>query len=203
MGNLIAYKNTKNWPNGNFHLLKAIVLASCVMSAPPLVSRDRSKLEEFNIKGEPSEADWVYFLKMPPKEREALWSYNAKQHYHLKDWSWGWRLGWVRVCNKEKSPFCFERLREALKDRALVVRAEAATKIGESYEGSGDARVLTLLESAYKDARNQRNGKPMYVQQRILEAIHRVSGTDADNLGRRLAKSDPGNLKYWNQISRF
>lgn len=171
--------------------------------AAPARAKDNPQvpLEGFNIAAEPSRADWRYFVRSPEPNREKLWAYHVTQGKHLKDWSWGWRLGWVRVCGASHRPLCVEILREALGDKAVVVRAEAATRMGRLYEGSGDEAVVTLLAQAYRNSRNLRHGRPLFVQSRILFAIHQIGGDAALATGRALADAHPEARGYWAKLT--
>ena len=91
-------------------------------------------------------------------------------------------------------------MRQALSDKALVVRAEAATRIGRRYDGSGDAKIVELLTGAYKHHGNSRNGKPLFVQNRILYALHQVGGKDALAEGKSLAGLHPETKSYWTRL---
>jgi hypothetical protein len=89
----------------------------------------------------------------------------------------------------------------ALHDQALVVRAEAATRIGRKFEATQNRAVIDLLAGSYRQPRNTRHGKPLFIQQRILFAIHRIGGSEAEKMGLRLAESHPVSLAYWNKLT--
>jgi hypothetical protein len=179
-----------------------VALALSLPAAAALGGNALKSLEGFDIKREPSRADWRYFIRAPDASREQLWAYHTANGRHLKDWAWGWRLGWVRVCAESSRPICGEVLDQALFDRALVVRAEAATRLGRRYSGSGDQAVVARLVSAYRDARNLRHGKPMFVQDRIMFALHEVGGDAAQAAAASLTASDPVARRYWSRLEQ-
>lgn len=160
-------------------------------------------LEPLDIRKEPKQADWRYFLKAPEIEREKLWAYHAGKGLNLGQWAWGWRLGWVRACDKSARPYCQDVLRQALFDDALVVRADAATRIGRLYEGSANGDVARLLAKAYRNPKNLRRGKPLFVQPRILFAMRRIGGDEALKLGETLAARHPESKGYWAKLAEI
>lgn len=159
--------------------------------------------DKFAIEKAPSDVDWRYFRQMLPASRAKLWQDSHKRGKALKDWAWGWRLGWVQVCIDDPAAYCRQIIKDALTDKALVVRAEAATQIGRKYEGSGDSNMLAALTAAYADTRNLRRGKPMYVQKRILYAIKQIGGKSALNTGKRLAQGNAQTDNYWTKLNHL
>jgi len=151
----------------------------------------------------PDEADWRYFHLLPESERRRLWTLQSKAGKQLKDWSWGWRLGWIRSCANVEEDYCNEIMRQGLRDRALVVRAEAATQLGRSFAGSRDPEIVELLQQAYLHRGNLRRGKPLYVQERILFALKQVGGRKAVATGSRLAGKHPEAKDYWKKLNRM
>jgi hypothetical protein len=178
----------------------ALLTAGVAPAAAPSRSAARRTVEGFDIAKEPTPSDWRFFIKAKEASREKLWTYNTRRGKQLGDWAWGWRLGWVRVCAQSDRPYCAAVLEAALVDKALVVRAEAATRIGRRFEGTGDAHAAALLESAFADRRNVRGGKPMFVQARILFALHGIGGEAPRAAGRRLAASHPTLTAYWAKL---
>lgn len=157
-------------------------------------------VEGFDIMAEPTPSDWSHFIKSPEPRRMKLWDYQVKRGKRLKDWSWGWRLGWVRTCRLSHQVYCAEILRQALFDKALVVRAEAATQLGRRHEGSRDANTIRLLTKAFADPRNLRGGKPLFVQNRILFSLRQIGGNDAMASGRALATQHRESMVYWARL---
>lgn len=167
------------------------------------VTAKPAKVPVFSIEISPSGEDWRYFHQMLPASRAELWQDHKNNKKTLKDWSWGWRLGWVQSCIKDKAPYCNAIIRDALKDKALVVRAEAATQIGRAYEGTGNPAMIRALTDAYNNTRNLRRGKPMYVQRRILYAIKQIGGGQASATGLRLASENAATNDYWKKLNRL
>ena len=160
----------------------------------------RATLEPLDISKEPTPADWRYFIKAAEGERERLWTYHTARGTQLGQWAWGWRLGWVRACGQSARAYCLEVLRQGLFDKALVVRAETATRIGRRFEGTGSPEAVDWLVKAYGNPRNLRRGKPLFVQPRILFAIRRVGGAAALAAGERLASVHPDAKAYWARL---
>jgi hypothetical protein len=179
--------------------------AAGLLASPPASATAPRKLPgvlgNFDIKAEPAPADWRYFLKAPERERELLWSRQSQRGMKLGHWSWGWRLGWVRACGTSEQAYCGQILRTALFDRALVVRAEAATRLGRRYAGSGDADVVRLLAKAYALGRNVRRGQPLFVHMRILFALRDIGGDDALATGEKLAAAHEATAAYWEKLN--
>lgn len=162
--------------------------------------KDLKSLSSFDIGAEPSKSDWRYFIRAPERVREDLWLRKARAGKRLAQWSWGWRLGWVRVCGGSERAFCAEILQEALLDKALVVRAEAATRIGSRFAGSADARVVGLLEQAFRNKHNLRGGRPLFVQQRILYALHQIGDEGQRERATALAATHKDTQAYWRRL---
>jgi hypothetical protein len=157
-------------------------------------------LEAFRWDQEPKKADWRYFMKASDGERKKLWEYHEKAGHKLGQWAWGWRLGWVRACGESKEAYCEKLLQAALFDKALVVRAEAATRFGRRYDGTKNAGIVSLLADAFRNKENVRNGAPLFVDERILFALHQVGGEQALKAGTRLAAQYPATAAYWKKL---
>jgi len=147
--------------------------------------------------------NWVYFHGLSGDGRAGIWNRTDKPLHQLKNWHWSWRLGWVQSCTYDNQDYCGSVLRQALTDKALVVRAEAATRLGQRYEGSKDMHAINWLEAAYQNPKNLRNTKPLFVQRRILYALKQIDGEAALNSGQRLAQSHVTTTDYWQKINRF
>jgi len=134
--------------------------------------------------------------------RKNLWDMQASRGIKLGSWSWGWRLGWMRACGASKSRWCLDILKDGLKDDALLVRAEAAKRLGERFRGTRNDRIVVLLEEASADARNIRNGKPLIVHERIMYALNEIGGSNALQAGTRVASGHASSMLYWNKLNR-
>jgi len=187
-----------------FHILPVILVtilfcSEIYGSSPWLTKHHR---HELNITSQPSPADWQRFHKLSESERHELWSYYRQLGHDLKDWSWEWRLGWIRRCSESNEAFCQDILEAGLQDPALLVRGETASAFGRRYAGSRNRQILELLASAFKDKRNYRHNEPLIVPARILYAIHLIGGSHAERLGKNLASDHPENTAYWRKIAR-
>lgn len=181
-------------PTGRWVL---VLLAGLLLAA----GRPNPKnLEQFRWDQEPHGSDWRYFIKASEGDRQKLWDYHTKAGHAFGQWSWGWRLGWVRSCAASKAEFCGKIMRAALTDKALVVRAEAATRLGRRYDGTADGTVVALLADAYRNEKNTRNGAPLFVQERILFALHQIGGQQAEKAGARLAATHKQTAVYWKKL---
>lgn len=185
---------------GNSVAPAAVYATTSTKSSPE--AKRRTYVEGFDVRRPPAPADWRFFLKAPPATRAQLWAYHSQRGTTLGQWAWGWRLGWVRACGGSNEAYCSDVLRAALFDKALVVRSEAATHIGRRHEATGDTAALELLAKAYVDPRNMRGGRPIFVQERILFAIHRVGGDTALKRGATLAGQHPQLAAYWSRLGR-
>ncbi len=143
----------------------------------------------FDYTKEPSTEDWRYFLKLEDYAQEKLWNSFIKKGVKLSDWSWAWRLGWIRACQLNKKDFCQQILVQSLADRAAVVRGEGATVLGRLYEKSERKDLIKHLEKSGLDSRNFRNGKPLFVQKRIIFAIVGIGGVEALGSAAKIAKT--------------
>jgi hypothetical protein len=159
---------------------------------------------EFEPKSAPAKAEWRHFHKMSDAQLTKLWSYQTgRGNKSLADWSWQWRMGWLQRCGAQTmGTICQSILLTGLKDEAMVVRAEAATRIGERFAGKSNPALIDALAAAYRDKRNTRNGSPLFVCDRILEALRKIGGKRASKVAARLAKTYPETSVYWSKISR-
>ena len=172
----------------------ALLLAEAASAAP----------KEFASATAPTKSEWQYFHKMTGTKLTELWNFQAKRGSNtVGSWAWQWRLGWVKQCTIHSMPqICPQILKEALKDDAMVVRAEAATALGKMNRGKPNEQVIRELADAYRDTRNMRNGTPLFVCDRILEALHNIGGQTSLTTASRLAKRHPATSKYWSLLSR-
>ena len=171
-------------------------------AAAMLPARQSRSVESFNISAEPTKTDWQYFLDADPHFRSSLWQYQNQRGKDLKDWSWQWRLGWVRACTDSNEHYCAKIFTAALSDKAVVVRADAATRLGRRFEGTGNTWATNALVQAYQNPKNSRHGSPLYVQQRILFSLKQIGGSKANAAGGRIARAHPGSAAYWEKIHR-
>lgn len=184
------------------------VILSCMAFASPclaarLTSNQLKVIEEFEVSKEPATRDWRAFHKADPVFRKELWAYHQKRKVDFKTWSWGWRLGWVRSCATTPTGYCQQILESALFDKAVVVRAETATQLGRIFENSKNAKFSSLLIKAFNNPRNYRHKKPLFVQQRILFALHQIGNSDAVSETKKISEQHPELASYWSRIAKF
>jgi hypothetical protein len=161
---------------------------------------DTHKLVLFDHKKEPSPQDWRYFLKLSTQSQELLWRSFVKKGVNLRDWSWAWRLGWIRACTGNQNKFCEQIFNDGLQDRALVVRAEAITALGRNYEKTEREEIVRKIALAAADKRNFRNKRPMYISQRAIFSLHNVGGEKALKEASKIARTDPVLEVYFKKI---
>lgn len=185
------------------HVILSMMAFSFQVSAASLTSNQLKVIQEFEVSKEPATRDWRSFHKAAPEFRKELWNYHQKRKVGFKSWSWGWRLGWVRSCANTPEGYCEQILEAALADNAVVVRAETATQLGRIFENSKNQKFSSLLINAFKNPKNYRNKKPLFVQQRILFALHQIGNEDAIAETKKISGSHPELASYWTRISKF
>lgn len=156
----------------------------------------------FDISQTPTQKEWQTFFRSDTSFKENLWHYHLKQGKNLEDWSWSWRMAWVKSCHNNESQLCKVILSKALIDKAAVVRAESATILGNNYRGKENNIIIKLLANAYSLEANMRNQKPLFVQKRILYAITQIGGVSSKNLGAKLSQNHAINHEYWQKITK-
>ena len=182
---------TKNWNYCLFFLSLAASL--CTQS---LAARGR-----WNWEASPLPAQWKEFQNLSPSQRSSLWKETARSHQTFETMAWEWRLAWVQTCGASSEAWCSSILQQALFDKALVVRAETAVRLGERFAGTGHKPALRILSTAYAIQQNSRAEKPLYVQYRILHAIRQIGGAGGLELGERLAQNSQQTSRYWQLLS--
>ena len=163
----------------------------------PFTAMGSMKDLDFDHKIPPSKKTWQYFFKMPKQARGALWLNKKARGVKLKDWSWEWRLAWVRLCSESQNPHCLSILEDAIADPALVVRAEAVRALGLRYRGTANSDALAGLAKEFKNPKNKRRKKPLFIHFRILKAIKDIGGKESKILGTHLASSFAKTDSYW------
>jgi hypothetical protein len=177
-------------------LLGALGISTVSDSAFGAKKRPNST-EPIDIAKEPSQKDWKRFINSSETRRLKFWSYFAKRGKGFRDWNWAWRVGWVRSCTLSRKKYCAQILSYGLFDKAMVVRSEAAQRVGQRYENTKDPLAIKLLTKAYRNKANSRGGKPLFVQKRILYALRQIGGDPARTAAATLAKDHPESQRYW------
>ena len=182
-------------------LVKGLVLGLAFTST---LANATSEHQAFDQKIPPTKAEWQHFHKMSDSEAIKFWKFQADRGVkRLRDWSWQWRMGWINRCSAGlKDSVCKGILLDGLLDNAMVIRAEAATSIGKRFAGKANSELLVALQNAYVDPRNSRNGNPLFVYERILEALNNLGDERAVKIATRLADSHDDTKAYWGNISK-
>lgn len=158
----------------------------------------------FDVRRPPATADWKYFHSIKASERSQIWNELTKTS-DLAEWHWGWRLGWIRSCQKDlnrdpKSNFyCFKVLAQACFDEALVVRAEAVSSIGRLYANTDSPKVIDLLTESYRQSGKRKGNHHLSEAKRVLKALYNL-GENGKKAGKDLAQTDDKTLSYWNKL---
>jgi hypothetical protein len=160
--------------------------------------------EPFSPMAAPSTAEWQHFHQMTENKKIELWRFQSGRGVTLAQWAWQWRIGWVRQCERPESlaTLCPGLLSAALQDKAVVVRAEAATVIGRRFEKHPNKQIVEELRTAFHDPRNRRGGEPLFVCDRILEALRSIGGRHSIDTATKLAQTMPATKAYWNKLNR-
>jgi hypothetical protein len=149
----------------------------------------------------PTQAEWRQFQASSLSTLKDHWNREKSKPGFFTDWSWQWKLAWLKKCaGLGEGEFCREVILTGLRDKALVVRAEAATIMGQRFEGSGDQALIAELSMSFKNPRNLRQNRPLFIQYRILFAIHQIGGSEAEKRGQELASSHPQTMNYWQKL---
>jgi len=85
----------------------------------------------------------------------------------------------------------------------MVVRAEVVDLLAKRDAGTKNLQSIQALEKAFLNKWNYRNGKPMFIQQRILFAMQKIGGTIAIKRAGALANRDEYSKAYWQKIQRL
>ncbi len=181
----------KNWNYCLFFLALSTSLSSETLTAKA----------SWNWSASPQASEWKEFQKLSYKSRSSLWKEINRSPLAFEKMAWEWRLAWVQTCGVSVEAWCSRLMQESLFDKALVVRAETAVRLGERFAGTGHKTVLRILSTAYAVQQNSRSTKPLYVQYRILHAIKQIGGPGGLALGERLAANSPQTSRYWQLLS--
>jgi hypothetical protein len=173
------------------------------LNTPTLANNPLGKENlSLQIQKAPSMQDWQFFHRQSDSWRQELWLRHQKLGYKLHDWTWEWRLGWIKACTNIDKKWCSELIDSGLKDKAAVVRGQAAQALGRGYRSKEDLNILKTLVNAAKDERNFRNSQPLFVQMQILYAIKLLGGKDALESGEKIAAQHPSTQSYWQKLTK-
>ncbi len=159
--------------------------------------------KSFSMKKEPKALDWKNFFESSDISKKQMWNKLVKKQQNFKELHWSWRMAWVKSCTFSNENYCLSLLKEALiKDKALVVRAEAASRIGDRFEKSANKDAVDLLQLSFKNGSNTRNNKPLFIQTRILDSIYRIGGKHGLVIATKLAETSDETKDYWKKRSK-
>ncbi len=161
----------------------SILLICCVYSSIILA---QNKL--LDPSQNPSKQDWLFLVNASPEVLEKLWREPKKPV--LTSWHWKWRLGFLQACSKKALDNCQEIIEQGLRDKAAVVRGQAALTLAE-VSLPADAKNLTLLKEVAASSQNYRNGKPLFVLYHILDAIKRIGGPASVTILKEMSIKNP------------
>ncbi len=97
---------------------------------------------------------------------------------------------------------CTGIIREGLQDKALLVRAEAATELGRQYQAKPDPQVIEELKRTAENPANLRNGTPLIVHKRVLAALYYLGGESAMATADIIANTHPDSLQFWQSLKK-
>lgn len=175
--------------------------------ATSMRQEDDSK-DQLDPRTPPTSTEWIRFMHLDLEESARLWNDHSYKGFTFPKWHWKWRLGWIRVCREaslgDSNPLksiCPTILEQAFQDRALVVRAEAVSALGQIHDGTGDARISQKLLKATSDPKNKRKNAPVMVQRRALYAIKKIGHPDFIKAAAAVANRDPALKAYWQKLN--
>ena len=191
-----------------FLAVQALPFAPLRAAVPPIPYPSAAKAEVptalLDPRKAPGKREWSRFMDLSRDEAEALWNDQSHKGTRLADWDWKWRLGWIKLCaakSLNQPQFCNSVLEAGLEDKALVVRAESASAIGQSNEGSMDPVASRKLIAMLEDPRNRRGKTPVMVQKRALYALLKIGHADFTRQAAAIAAKDPALKAYWAKLS--
>lgn len=186
-----------------FYLMVALgIFVPTRLKAHPPNLKEKFNSQSFSIRQPASKEDWLFFMQSEQNWRKSLWKFFSKRNHQLKDWSWTWRLAWIRVCEHDEDQWCSRIMYQGLFDRALIVRAKTANSWGRRFYGTKNKKAGKILEKAFHLSENNRKGKPMFVKNRILFALKNIGGNSNQILGKQLASSRAETQSYWNNLQK-
>lgn len=191
---------------------KLLLISGCyfLTAESQLYAREEQNVNPVSLKSELMPVDkeanpkeWKVFHGLSPKQRENVWKYHQKKGRSLEHWHWTWRIAWIRHCSQSQKSYCSRILNQGLRDKAAVVRAETANRLGDRFANSGRTHeaVIKALSSAYKITGNNRKGTPLFVRYRILSALHKIMGSEGQELIRHLASEHKLTSEYYAKLT--
>lgn len=167
-----------------------------ILSIPFLLSSSGfAKSYLFNPLNQPNAQDWRVFRNATPTEQQAIYKSFEAQGFHFENWHWAWRVGFLQTCHLDGALSCLTLISKGLNDKAVVVRAEAATRLAQVASPS-DSQALALLTKAYQNKNNWRAGQPLFIQFRILDAIRKFDDPTVSVILKRFANDHPVIANY-------
>ena len=127
-----------------------------------------SKLPSFS--SSPSVSEWRSFQAMKSNDYKVLWDSLHAIDRGYETWSWEWKLGWLRTCQRPDE-YCDDLVANALQDRAAVIRLNAAKKAGAVYFQTGKPRLKQILQKELGLNRNIKLKKSFPVLAAIKQSL--------------------------------
>ena len=183
--------------------LRILAVLSYVFIFTDILNARSESWRNFSMQKEPKALDWKNFFDSSERDKKLMWNKLVKRNKNFAKLHWSWRMAWVKSCTFSNEQYCRGVLRQALlKDKALVVRAEAVARIGDRFENSSDKDAIDLLGISFRNQSNSRNNKPLFIQTRILDSIYRIGGKHGLVLAGELAETNELTRDYWKKRSR-
>ena len=167
-------------------------------------SLEQISLEDLslNLKKAPSNEEWRFFLNTSSKWKESVWKKLRQENNKFSQWTWGWKLAWLRSCIKKKLSYCQKIVNWSINDPALVIRSMAVNILGQNYARSNHQEVIDILSREYLKKRNLNNNKPTFIHKRILWALQNIGGEQSLKEALHLSNKYKSTQTYWSYLSK-
>ena len=170
----------------NLGMRVQIILKACLVLTVSLVAAEAVAL---SYRHKLNKSEWQYFLRKDKDFQRNFWQEHKKRQINFRDWSWSWRILWLKSCGLSKEPHCIEVLAQGFRDEAMVVRAEAISQLGMRFRGSSNGDILAQLHAAFMEERNFRHQEVMFIHHNILRAMAMIGGERSEAMRKALSKN--------------
>jgi hypothetical protein len=157
---------------------------------------------------QPSNADWRRFHQMSIEDLTQLWRTqgykSAPKAPRLADWSWQWRLAWLRTCQHTDRAIaaCAHIVTDGLIDKALVVRAEAVDVFAMQKKYNFTESEVKTLKAMYLREDSTRHDQPLFICRNILRVLTRSPNKYAQKAAGELSSHNPKMLAYYKGLRK-